>query len=132
MAHHRTTTSVLTAAASSRGNAIARAILALGFIFGIAGSSALGLSGAAHAQASSGTPSTTLQKPAPSADAPASTTLPPSGQNLSEKLDRSNGVIEPPARVDPEMAVPPKDPAAGANMPVIRPPAAKEPGVGPK
>ena len=47
-----------------------------------------------------------------------------SGQsgNLSDKLAGSNGVICPPAGVDPQMRVPP--PQEGGRMPVIPPPGA--------
>jgi hypothetical protein len=47
-----------------------------------------------------------------------------SGQsgNLSDKLANSNGVICPPAGVDPQMHVPP--PQEGGRMPVIPPPGA--------
>jgi hypothetical protein len=66
-------------------------------------------------------PGSTLQKP--EADAPKpSPTLPSTGETLSERLDRSDGVIKPPAGVDPGMRVAPKDPNAGSNMPVIKPP----------
>jgi len=66
-------------------------------------------------------PATTLQKP--EADAPKpSPTLPSTGETLSERLDRSDGVIKPPAGVDRGMQVTPKDPNAGSNMPVIPPP----------
>jgi hypothetical protein len=44
---------------------------------------------------------------------------PPSG-NLSDRLNRSDGVIRPPAGVDPQIQVPPPEP--GARMPVIPPP----------
>ena len=53
----------------------------------------LAVAQAAHAQPA--TPPT-LQQPAPDAQKPTSPSLPPSGDNLSEKLDRSNGVIAPP------------------------------------
>jgi hypothetical protein len=43
----------------------------------------------------------------------------PSNQTLSEKLERSEGVVCPPSGVDPEIAVPPPD---GGRMPVIPPP----------
>ena len=45
-------------------------------------------------------------------------------QTLSERLDRSGGVIHPPANVDPEMRV--KPPATGDKMPVV--PAPGSPG----
>jgi hypothetical protein len=44
----------------------------------------------------------------------------PSSGNLSERLDRSDGVIRPPAGVDPQIQVPP--PESGGRMPVIPPP----------
>jgi hypothetical protein len=66
-------------------------------------------------------PASTLQKP--EVDAPKQTpSLPSTGETLSERLDRSGGVIKPPAGVDPGMHVAPKDPNAGSNMPVIPPP----------
>jgi hypothetical protein len=66
-------------------------------------------------------PASTLQKP--EVDAPKQTpSLPSTGETLSERLDRSGGVIKPPAGVDPGVHVAPKDPNAGSNMPVIPPP----------
>lgn len=62
-----------------------------------------------------------LEKPNPDARTPGST-LPSTGESLSDRLDRGNGVIRPPGGVDPDMSVAPKNPAAGANMPVIPPP----------
>lgn len=43
-----------------------------------------------------------------------------SSEALGDKLDRSNGVIRPPAGVDPGLTQPP--PQTGARMPVIPPP----------
>ena len=43
--------------------------------------------------------------------------------NLSEKLDKSDGVIKPPDHVDPTMAKP--APATPQTMPVIKPPEQK-------
>lgn len=43
----------------------------------------------------------------------------PSGPDLSDKLARSNGVICPPAEVDPKMGVPPP---GGGRTPVVPPP----------
>ena len=63
-----------------------------------------------------------LQRPTPKADEPAPS-LPDTGESPSERLNRSNGVIAPPSGVDPGMSVAPADPNAGANMPVIPPPA---------
>jgi hypothetical protein len=48
-------------------------------------------------------------------------------QNLSQRLDRSGGVIQPPANVDPQMHVAP--PATGDKMPVL--PAPGSPGADP-
>lgn len=62
-----------------------------------------------------------LQKPDPGGESQAPK-LPPSDENLSQKLDRNDGVIKPPGGVDPEMHVAPKDPNAGDAMPVIPPP----------
>jgi hypothetical protein len=75
----------------------------------------------AHAQAGR---NPSLQKPDPDAEKQ-TPSLPPGDENLSRKLDRSDGVIKPPSDVDPEMHVPPKDPGAGGSMPVIPPPSGK-------
>jgi hypothetical protein len=85
----------------------------------------------AHAQPAA-PPPPTLQQPSPDSQKPTSPSLPPSGDNLSEKLDRSNGVIAPPSGVDPGIAVAPKDPGAGSTMPVIPPPAGTNPSVRPQ
>lgn len=55
-----------------------------------------------------------------------------SGGSLSDKLDRSDGVIHPPPGIDPEMSKSP--PPTGSTMPVIPPPGTPggEPGVEPK
>jgi hypothetical protein len=63
----------------------------------------------------------TLQKPDPDAKNTAPT-MPSTGESLSEKLDKSGGVIKPPAGVDPEIHLPAKDPTVGSTMPVIPPP----------
>jgi hypothetical protein len=47
----------------------------------------------------------------------------PSG-NLSDRLDRSKGVIQPPQSVDPGMQVSPPNP--DARMPVIPPPGSRD------
>ena len=44
--------------------------------------------------------------------------------NLSDQLDRSKGVIEPPQTVDPGMQVTPPNP--DARMPVIPPPGSRD------
>ncbi|MCE4226744.1 hypothetical protein HCU64_23665 [Methylobacterium sp. C25] len=45
-----------------------------------------------------------------------------SGPTLSDKLQKSDGVIKPPGGVDPEIkTIPPGD--SGSSMPVIKPPA---------
>jgi hypothetical protein len=64
----------------------------------------------------------TLQTPDPNTKKGPSPTLPSTGESLSERLDRSGGVIRPPDSLDTGIAVPPKDSGAGSNMPVIRPP----------
>jgi hypothetical protein len=46
--------------------------------------------------------------------------LPATGEDLSHRLDRSQGVIKPPADVDPEIQKPHGD--VHAPMPVITPP----------
>ena len=53
-------------------------------------------------------------------------------QNLSDRLDRSGGVIHPPGNVDPEIRVPP--PATGDKMPVVPAPGSPggDPSVKPK
>jgi hypothetical protein len=61
-----------------------------------------------------------LQKPS-DAGKPSSS-LPSTGENLSDRLDRSDGVIKPPSGVDPQMHVAPKDSGRDSNMPVIPPP----------
>jgi hypothetical protein len=43
----------------------------------------------------------------------------PSNQTLSDKLERSEGVVCPPTGVDPEIAIPPP---GGGRTPVIPPP----------
>ena len=62
-----------------------------------------------------------LRVPPPDRNAEPSPKLPETDESLTQRLDRSDGVIRPPDRVDPEISVPPKDPNAGANMPVIPP-----------
>jgi hypothetical protein len=53
-------------------------------------------------------------------------------QNLSDRLDRSGGVIHPPGNVDPEIHVAP--PATGDKMPVVPAPGSPggDPSVKPK
>ncbi len=62
--------------------------------------------------------------PAGTPQAPAERVEPPAGggQNLSEELQRSRGVLTPPAGVDPTLVKPPPDNGA-AVTPVIPPPA---------
>lgn len=65
-----------------------------------------------------------LEQPKPGATAP--------GQTLSDKLDQTNGVLKPPANVDPEIHKP--TPNTG-TMPVIPPPGtagSQRPNVEPK
>jgi hypothetical protein len=73
-----------------------------------------------------GTKPPALQKPNEQSPGEPNSRLPNTGENLSERLDRSEGVITPPAGVDPEMTVRPKEPGAGSTMPVIPPPAPGE------
>jgi hypothetical protein len=56
----------------------------------------------------------------PGAGQPASPTVPPADGTLSSDLNRSGGVITPPADVDPGMKETP--PPSGARTPVIPPP----------
>ena len=57
----------------------------------------------------------------PEKQSPPLATQSPGPDNLSDKLQRSNGVIQPPANVDPEIRKAP--PPTGENlMPVIPPP----------
>jgi hypothetical protein len=87
----------------------------------------------APAQERAPAPAPTLQKP--EADAPKQTpSLPATGESLSEKLDRGDGVIRPPGGVDPGIHAAPKDPGAGSAMPVIPPPGSPggDPSVRPK
>ena len=66
-------------------------------------------------------PASTLQKP--QADTPKqSSSLPSTGETLSERLHSSDGVIKPPSGIDPGMHVAPRDLNTGSNMPVIPPP----------
>lgn len=62
--------------------------------------------------------------PPPGAAVPETTPRDTTGQspaeNLSDRLERSKGVIRPPGHVDPEIHVTP--PATGDPMPVIPPP----------
>jgi hypothetical protein len=65
--------------------------------------------------------------------APPSNEPSPNGSdNLSRKLDHSNGVISPPTQVDPGMTV--KPPSDAGSMRIIRPPgsSAQNPSVQPK
>ena len=47
----------------------------------------------------------------------------PAGRTLSEKLDRSNGVVTPPANIDPKIEKPAPDPHPNSTR-VIPPPGA--------
>jgi hypothetical protein len=58
--------------------------------------------------------------------------LPSTGESLSERLNRSDGVVRPPD-VDPDMHVTPADPGSGSSMPVIPPPGSRgDPSTRPK
>ena len=54
----------------------------------------------------------------------------PKDQSLSEQLAKSDGVICPPAAVDPAIKAPTPD--TGSNTPVIPPPGANDPTIRPK
>ncbi len=56
----------------------------------------------------------------PGAGEPTSPPVPPASETLSSDLNRSGGVIIPPAGVDPKIKQTP--PPTGAKMPVIPPP----------
>jgi hypothetical protein len=56
----------------------------------------------------------------PGADHPATSAVPPASGTSSSDLNRSGGVITPPAGVDPEIKQTP--PATGSTMPIIPPP----------
>jgi hypothetical protein len=56
----------------------------------------------------------------PAAGQPATPAVPPASGTLSSDLNRSGGVIAPPAGIDPEIKQTP--PPTGAKMPVIPPP----------
>ena len=74
-----------------------------------------------------------LQKPEPNDPNQGSSRLPSTGESLSDRLGRSDGVVRPP-NVDPGMHVAPADPGAGSSMPVIPPPGSPggDPNVRPK
>ncbi|HLH89844.1 MAG TPA: hypothetical protein VKX28_15435 [Xanthobacteraceae bacterium] len=74
--------------------------------------------GVAAAQTSPVTPKTTTQGCAP-AGASGTVGSAQSGNNPSDKLANSNGVICPPAGVDPDMRVPPPQ---GGTLKVVPPP----------
>jgi len=63
-----------------------------------------------------------LEAPNPDVDTKPAPKLPDTDESVGERLDRSDGVIRPPEGAAPDMRVPPKDPGAGATMPVIPPP----------
>src|SRR5262245_22804953 len=80
----------------------------------------LGVASAALAQSTSSGPNKAPDQNAPSHfDSQAGNER---DQNLSQRLDRSDGVIHPPGHVDPEMRIAP--PATGDKMPVVPPPGA--------
>jgi hypothetical protein len=71
------------------------------------------------------------QPPRPGVAAPEGTTTGQTREPLGDKLSRSNGVLCPPAGVDPEMRAPTPE---GGNTPVIPPPGSPggDPSVRPK
>jgi hypothetical protein len=56
----------------------------------------------------------------PEVGQPTTPAMPPAGGTLSSDLNRSGGVIAPPAGIDPEIKQTP--PATGSTMPIIPPP----------
>src|SRR5262249_52049590 len=72
----------------------------------------------AAAQTNSATPKTTTQGCTPAGGSTTNGAAQP-GNNLSDKLARSNGVICPPTGVDPDMRVPPPQ---GGALRVVPPP----------
>jgi hypothetical protein len=56
----------------------------------------------------------------PEAGQPTTPAVPPASGTLSSNLNRSGGVITPPAGIDPEIKQSP--PATGSTMPIIPPP----------
>jgi hypothetical protein len=56
----------------------------------------------------------------PEAGQPTTPAVPPASGTLSSDLNRSGGVITPPAGIDPEIKQSP--PATGSTMPIIPPP----------
>ncbi len=88
---------------------------------------ALGLAAACSAWAQSTSPN---PKGAPDQNAPSQfdSQSHQRDQTLSERLDRSDGVIRPPSNVDPQMHVPP--PPTGDKMPIV--PAPADPTVKPR
>ncbi len=56
----------------------------------------------------------------PEAGQPATPAVPPASGTSSSDLNRSGGVITPPAGIDPEIKQTP--PATGSTMPIIPPP----------
>ena len=103
--------------ASSERHSSALAMLA----FALAGAFVLWIAASSLSRAQPTAPSAapTLQAPNPDAAKP-SPTLPSTGETLSERLDRSDGVIRPPSVGDSEIRVPPKENTG--TMPVIPPP----------
>jgi hypothetical protein len=77
----------------------------------------LTLAAASPASGQSSAPSTKPDQNAPSQFDAESTQPQQRNENLSERLDRSDGVIHPPDSVDPEMRVAP--PPTGDKMPVV-------------
>ena len=109
--HHTTGTATIIRGLADWGAVIAALALVIGIV----------VTTARIAPAQERAPGSTMQKP--EADAhKQSPSLPSTGETLSERLHRSDGVIKPPSGIDPGMQVAPKDPNAGSNMPVIPPP----------
>lgn len=88
--------------------------LAASLLLGVASADAQPAQPPATPPAQPGSPQTIPEKPAPGP-------LTEGSGNLSDKLDKSEGVIKPPANVDPAISKPAPVTDPG-TMPVIKPP----------
>lgn len=91
----------------------------------------MGLAGHADAQTASGAANCVPTQTTPDPNKPVTTGR--TGEQLSDKLARSDGVLCPPGNVDPDIRAPTPDTGAG-KMPVIPPPGSPggDPNVRPK
>jgi hypothetical protein len=115
----------------SRGySGVAWRILWLGTLAVLAASAALAQTPTAPGTAPPGSANSIPEKIEPQQPGQSPSVRP--GEPLSETLDRTDGVLKPPAGVDLQMHVPP--PETGSNMPVIPPPGSPggDPSIQPK